>query len=116
MPVRSLIEFHVRPGAEEAFAADYLALGFLSRAKAANGFLGGEFLRSANSPSSFWATALWEKAEHYFAWQTTYPTVFSEQELQTLAANLIEVPNGFVTDILDDQTPPITTNKGARAQ
>jgi heme-degrading monooxygenase HmoA len=57
MPVRSLIEFNVRRGAEKVFEAIYLEYGFLDRAKNMPGFLSGEFLRTGPETSTFWATA-----------------------------------------------------------
>lgn len=100
MPVRSLIEFKVQPGAEEAFQAAYLQYGFLDRARIRPGFLSGEFLRKEGSTSTFWATALWQNAAVYKAWQNAYLDVFSPEEIQSLGQYLDSPPQGFVTEIV----------------
>lgn len=99
MPIRSLIEFNLHPGAETAFEAAYLEHGFLDRAGTMPGFLSGEFLRSSNG-SSFWATALWASQADYEAWQRAYLTVFSEEEIQDLGQHLSKAPQGFTTTIV----------------
>ncbi|MEO1323405.1 MAG: antibiotic biosynthesis monooxygenase family protein [Pseudomonadota bacterium] len=99
MPIRSLIEFNVNPGAESAFEATYLEHGFLDRARTMPGFLSGEFLRSS-SGSSFWAIALWASEADYEAWQRAYLTVFSEEEIQDLGQHLSKAPQGFTTTIV----------------
>ena len=100
MPIRSLIEFDVRPDAENAFEAAYLKHGFLDRARTMPGFLNGEFLRSSQSSSSFWATALWASQADYEAWQAAYLEIFSAEEIQDLAQHLRTPPQGFTTEIL----------------
>ena len=99
MPVRSLIEFEIREGAEQAFETAYLQHGFLDRARGRPGFLSGEFLRKKGSPVTFWATALWQTQADYEAWQTAYFDVFSSEEIQALGQHLIAAPQGFVTEI-----------------
>lgn len=99
MPIRSLIEFKVHPGAETAFETTYLEHGFLDRARTMPGFLSGEFLRSRNGPS-FWATALWASQADYEAWQSAYLSVFSAEEIQGLARHVLKSPQGFTTEIV----------------
>ena len=104
MPVRSLIEFEIREGAEQAFENHYLQHGFLNRARGRPGFLSGEFLRRKGSPVTFWATALWQTQADYEAWQTAYFDVFSAEEIQALGQHLIAAPQGFVTEIVSTAT------------
>lgn len=100
MPIRSLIEFKVHAGAESAFEKAYLEHGFLDRARTMPGFLSGEFLRSANERSSFWAIALWASQADYEAWQRAYLETFSAEEIQDLGQHLTTPPHGFSTEII----------------
>lgn len=99
MPVRSLIEFDVREGAEAAFENAYSAHGFLSRAASAAGFLGGELLQSDTEPLTFWATALWATHDDYAAWQANYLTLFGAEALQDLTQFLTTIPQGFALSV-----------------
>ena len=98
MPIRSVIEFRLRPGTAERFQAAYREGRFLERAVGRPGFLGGEFLRVVGG-DRFLAIAEWSDIEGYRAWQAAYDDLPAEQ-LAILRDCVPEPPVSTVTEIL----------------
>ena len=99
--VLSVIEFHVKEGREEAFKRCYLKSGLLGRARAASGFIGGEFAMQSGPPVRFLTVACWRTHEDYAAWQAAYHAILPAKELRELSGLLKKPPKSSTFDILD---------------
>ncbi|HZR93214.1 MAG TPA: antibiotic biosynthesis monooxygenase family protein [Gaiellaceae bacterium] len=68
MSVVSVLELHVLPGREEAFARRFCELAVFERSRESGGFLGGRLLRPLGQGSTFVVVAEWDSPGDYQAW------------------------------------------------
>jgi len=96
---RSLIEFTVKPGAEEVFLKAFRASGMLTRPRDVAGFVDAEIVRDG---SVFVVIGRWETAEAYAFWQSVAQKEAPSDALRALSKTIETTRPGRLYELVSN--------------